>query len=271
MAFQNHITNGDIYTRITDRIVAAIEADGGAGKWCMPWNKGSASIMPRNAITGHEYRGVNVVVLWCIAEECGYATGQWATFRQWKSAGASVRKGEKAAPVVFWKKLDRKAEDDDDDGNAKKAFMMARGYSVFNVAQVDGYEPEEAELPGERPLVERLEDVEAFVVGTGAKRMNGVDRAFYRPSTDAIYMPPIEAFTGSDTSTPQEAYYGTLLHELTHWTGDAKRCDRDLRNRFGSEAYAAEELVAELGAAFMSAGLGITVEPRADHAKYIGS
>ena len=157
----------------------------------------------------------------------GYATGQWATFRQWKSAGASVRKGEKAAPVVFWKKFDRKpADDDDDDGTAKRAFMMARGYSVFNIAQVDDYEPEEAELPGERPLVERLEHAEAFVTATGAQRMNGVDRAFYRPATDAIYMPPIETFTGSDTSTPQEAYYGTLLHELTHWTGAEPRCNR---------------------------------------------
>ena len=228
MAYQNPTTNGDIYTRITDRIVAAIEADGGAGKWCMPWHKGAATgIMPRNAITGHEYHGVNVVVLWCIAEEFGYATGQWATFRQWKSAGASVRKGEKAAPVVFWKKFDRKpADDDDDDGTAKRAFMMARGYSVFNIAQVDDYEPEEAELPGERPLVERLEHAEAFVTATGAQRMNGVDRAFYRPATDAIYMPPIETFTGSDTSTPQEAYYGTLLHELTHWTGAEPRCNR---------------------------------------------
>ncbi len=112
MAYEKTTTNGDIYQRITDRIVAAIEADGGAGNWTMPWNKGSASIMPRNAITGHEYRGVNVIMLWCIAEEQGYATGQWATFRQWKSAGASVRKGEKAAPVVFWKRFDRKADDD---------------------------------------------------------------------------------------------------------------------------------------------------------------
>ena len=99
MAYQNPTTNGDIYTRITDRIVASIEADGGAGKWTMPWHKGAATgIMPRNAITGHEYHGVNVVVLWCIAEEHGYASGQWATFRQWKSVGASVRKGERAAP-----------------------------------------------------------------------------------------------------------------------------------------------------------------------------
>ncbi len=150
--------------------------------------------------------------------------------------------------------------------------MMARGYSVFNVAQVDGYEPDEAEAPvTDRPLVERLEHAEAFVTATGAQRMNGVDRAFYRPSTDAIYMPPIEAFTGSDTSTPQEAYYGTLLHELTHWTGAEPRCNRQFGKRFGDDAYAAEELVAELGAAFMSAGLGITSEPRADHAQYIES
>ena len=273
MAYSNSTLKSDIYQRITDRIVAAIEADGGAGKWCMPWHKGAATgIMPRNAITGHEYRGVNVVVLWCIAEEQGYATGQWATFRQWKSAGASVRKGERAAPVVFWKKFDRKpTDDDDDDGNARKSFMMARGYSVFNVAQVDGYEPEEAELPGERPLVERLEHAEAFVTATGAQRMNGVNRAFYRPANDTIYMPPIEAFTGSDTSTPQEAYYGTLLHELTHWSGAEARCNRQFGKRFGDDAYAAEELVAELGAAFMSAGLGIASEPRADHAKYIES
>lgn len=143
---------------------------------------------------------------------------------------------------------------------------MARISTVFNSAQVDGYQPET--LP-ERPLFERIEGAESFVSNTRAVVRHGGEQAYYRPSADHIQMPDREAFTGTDTSTAQEGYYGTLLHELTHWTGPEKRCARDLGKRFGREAYAAEELVAELGAAFLCAELGIATQPRLDHAKYI--
>jgi antirestriction protein ArdC len=117
--------------------------------------------------------------------------------------------------------------------------------------------------------VDELPDVDGFVARTGAAIVHGGNRACFVPKLDEIHMPPRELFTGSATSSATEAYYSTLLHELVHWTGPAHRCDRDLSGRFGTEAYAMEELVGELGAAFLCAELRIAVEPRADHAQYL--
>jgi antirestriction protein ArdC len=112
---------------------------------------------------------------------------------------------------------------------------------------------------------------DAFVAATGATIAHGGSRAYYRPSTDSIQLPPRDAFIGTRTSNPAESYYSTVLHELTHWTSHAQRCDRQLGKRFGDDAYAMEELVAELGAAFLCARIGITAEPRIDHAQYLAS
>ena len=254
----------DIYQDVTDSIVAAIEK--GAGQWSFPWSRQSA--MPGNAVTGAAYRGVNVVSLWAASSAHSWA-GQWASYKQWQSIGAQVRKGERGSLVVFYKTLERENGEHDDDGNAKvDRIYLARASSIFNADQVDGYEPES--VP-EIPLFDRLENVERFVGDTGATIRHGGERAFYCPSTDHIQMPPRESFTGTDTSTAQESYYSTTLHELTHWSGHAKRCDRNLSGRFGNEAYAAEELVAELGAAFMCASLGISQTPRPDHAQYVAN
>lgn len=131
---------------------------------------------------------------------------------------------------------------------------------------MDGYE---VALPEPKDPVQAITDADAFVTKTGAEVRHGGVRAFYRPSGDFIQMPDKERFTGSETSTATEGYYGTLLHELVHWTGIERRCDRQFGKRFGDDAYAVEELVAELGAAFLCADLGITPEPRPDHAAYI--
>ena len=268
MTYQYTTSKSDVYQRVTNAIISAIER--GAGQWQFPWSRGHA--MPVNAVTGHKYRGVNVVSLWAASSECGWP-GQWASYKQWQSAGAQVRKGERGSTVVFYKTIAKEKRDGagevvtGDDGEAEiDRIYLARASAVFNAAQVDGYQP--APVP-ERPLFARINAAEAFVGNTGAIIRNGGGRAFYCPSTDHIQMPEREAFTGTDTSTPAEGYYGTLLHELTHWSGHASRCDRDLRNRFGSEAYAAEELVAELGSAFLCAEIGITPHPRLDHAQYI--
>jgi antirestriction protein ArdC len=135
---------------------------------------------------------------------------------------------------------------------------------------VDGDQPLAIDAPP-ATVITPIEQAEAFVSATGASISHGGARAFYRPATDSIQLPPREAFIGSLTSTPAEAYYSTLLHELTHWTGAETRCNRQLGKRFGDQAYAIEELVAELGAAFLCADLGITDEPRADHAQYLAS
>jgi len=188
----------------------------------------------------------------------------WATYRQWAELGAQVRKGERASPVVFWKISDKDEQDDADEGaeDGRRSRVFARGYSVFNAAQVDGYAA--PALPV-LPEAERIGHAEAFFAAIGADIRHGGARACYVPSLDQIRMPPFEAFRDP------VAYYATLAHEATHLTGHTSRCARDLRGRFGEEAYAAEELIAELGAAFVCADLALAPEPRPDHAAYVAS
>ncbi len=260
MTYSKSSPKRDIYQTVTDKIVAAIER--GAGDWSFPWSR--QSVIPANAVTGNKYHGVNVVSLWAAASEYGWPA-QWASYRQWQSAGAQVRKGERGSVVVFYKTREKETTGGDGEPETEK-YYVARASTVFNGAQVDGYEPEPVT---ERPLFERIEAAETFAGNTRAIINHGGDRAFYRPSTDSIQMPERSAFTGTETSTAAEGYYGTLFHELTHWTGADHRLERKLRNRFGDEAYAAEELIAELGAAFIRADIGISPQPRRDHAQYI--
>ena len=251
----------DIHAEITDTIVAAIEA--GTVDFQMPWLRTSG--MPANINSGKSYNGINTVSLWVTAQAKGYSSNEWGTFKQWQEKGASVRKGEKGTAVIFYKEVPANEAAETDEDNSR---LIMRWSTVFNADQVDGYEAETKELPN---LADRLEEVEAFIMATKADIRHGGGRAFYRPADDIIQMPERAAFFGTDTSTATEAYYSTLLHELTHWTSHKSRCDRELGKRFGSEAYAMEELVAELGAAFLCAELGITQETRPDHAAYIDS
>jgi antirestriction protein ArdC len=246
-------------------VIAAIE--NGAGEWQMPWHRSGVS-RPLNAHTKKLYRGVNVVALWAAADAYGYGTGFWATFKQWRELGAQVRKGERASVIVFWKELEWDIEDEKTGERGRRKTLFARASWVFNADQVGGWIPPASP---ERNLVEGLDHAEAFTAATGAQIRHGGDRAYYRRSDDHVQMPDRERFTGSASSTPTEAYYATLLHELTHWTGHESRLDRDLSGRFGNEAYAMEELVAELGAAFLCADLLITNTPRPDHAAYIAN
>jgi antirestriction protein ArdC len=251
----------DIYQRITDQIIAAIEK--GAGRFEMPWHANSG--MPANAVSGKFYRGINVPVLWATAQEKGYDCPLWATYKQWQEKGAQVRKGEKSALVVFWKFFDtakdtEEAETEPEERSGRRA--MARSYPVFNAGQVDGFTPP---LPAEPNQGERIQHAEAFFRHTGAVIKHGGPQAFYQPGTDEIRMPAFEAFKSP------EAYYATGLHELTHWTGAPQRLDRNLKGRFGSENYSFEELVAELSAAYQMAILGLANEPRQEHAAYIQS
>ena len=245
----------------------------------MPWHPGADGAAPRlpvNAATGKPYRGINTVVLWATAQAEGYPSAVWATYRQWTELGAQVRKGEQSSPVVFWKingpdegedggtggsgDSGGAAGEDGEDGRRSRVF--ARGYSVFNAAQVDGYEA--PTLPT-LPEPERIGHAEAFFAALGADIRHGGNRACYVPGLDQVRMPPFPVFRDA------VAYYATLAHEATHLTGHPSRCNRDLRGRFNEEAYAAEELVAELGAAFLCADLEPTPEPRPDHAAYVAS
>ena len=255
----------DIYQQVTDQIIAAMEA--GAGKWEMPWHRsGTANGRPINAHTGNAYRGVNIISLWAAAEARGFSTSTWGTYRQWLEMGAQVRKGEKSSLVVFYKQFDAsELAEGEEQGDTRR--MFARASFVFNADQVDGFTPK-VQAPAINS-VEHVERAERVATNSGAIIRHGGDRAFYRPSTDHVQMPDKCQFVGTSTSSSTASYYATLLHELTHWSGASKRLDRTFGKRFGDDAYAMEELVAELSAAFLCSSLGITPQARPDHAAYI--
>jgi len=235
----------------------------------MPWHtSGRFAFSPINVASKKPYRGINTVCLWAAAQSKGYEFGEWGTYRQWQDRGAQVRKGEKATLVVFWKFANggKLADDaggaDDSLPTSGSRLLFTKGYSVFNAAQVDGYTPKP---DAERPMPERIEQAEAFFKAIGSDLRHGGNQAFYSPSGDYVQMPPFQVFRDG------LSYYSVLAHEHTHWTANAARCNRELGKRFGDSAYAAEELIAELGAAFTCAHLGLTTEPREDHAQYIQS
>jgi antirestriction protein ArdC len=256
----------DIHQHITNQIVAAIER--GAGEFRLPWHSSGGTIaQPKNVASKKHYRGVNIVALWAASEQNGFGSGLWGTYRQWAEAGAQVRKGEKSSYVVFYKEIEVAGATSGQDTEVDKR-LFARATPVFAAEQVDGYDLPATANPN--PM-ESIEAADAFVIATCASVAHGGTRAYYRPSTDSIQVPSRESFVGTATSTAAEAYYSTLLHELTHWTSHEQRCNRQLGKRFGDNAYAMEELVAELGAAFLCSEIGITAEPRLDHAQYLAS
>lgn len=251
----------NLFERITAQIAEAIEA--GAPDYVMPWHRSSGALhCPSNAISGRHYRGLNILTLWIEGEARGFASGQWATYRQWSDHGAQVRKGERGSTVFFWQQRVGDSSADSTDQEPRRPAFVAKAFTVFNAAQVDGYNPA---MPLALSEQEREARMERFVQNTGAAITHGGDSAYYSPAADHIHMPDFERFKSA------AAYYSTLAHELTHWTGAKHRLDRCLGNRFGSEAYAMEELIAELGAAFTCARLAIATEPRRDHAPYIAS
>ena len=260
----NNTTNhSDVYRKVTDAIIHAIE-QGNVGNWRMPWHtSGRYAFSPINVVSKKAYRGINTLCLWTAAQAKGYERGEWATYQQWQDKGAQVRKGEKATTVVFWKFANStESEDSEDSPKSGSRLLFTRGYSVFNAAQVDGYT---AKAEPDVPMPERIERAEQFFRGVGADLRHGGNRAFYSVDGDYIQIPAFGAFKEN------VSYYSTLAHEHTHWTAKDNRCDRQLGKRFGDMAYAAEELIAELGAAFVLAQLGLSTEPRQDHSQYISS
>jgi antirestriction protein ArdC len=261
------VSRSTVHTKVTEEIIAAIAA--GAPKFEMPWHRsGSPLGRPTNALTRMPYRGVNVLALWVAAQKKDYGSGVWATYRQWRKLEAQVRKGESGTVIVFFKEIDRPDADDESDPGASKAVLIARASWVFSADQVTGWKAPE------RPFVsvaETMNRAEELIEASGACIDFGHERACYDKIVDLIEMPDRERFIATSTSNATEAYYATQFHELTHWTGHPSRVNRDLSGRFGDNAYAMEELVAELGAAFLCADLGVTNVPRPDHAAYVAS
>jgi antirestriction protein ArdC len=257
----------DLYQEITDKIVTELE------KGVRPWHRSwSASHLDGRAIlplrhNGVAYRGVNVLALWMASLANGYSAPIWMTFRQALLIGGSVRKGEKGSLTVFANSLKRTETDDATGETTDHEIHYLKGYTVFNVEQIDGLPQHYYAAPAPRLEVPaRIGGAERFFIATGACIAHGGNRAYYALAEDRIQMPPFEAF-----ETP-EVYYATLAHETTHWTRHPSRLDRGFgQQRFGDDGYATEELVAELGSAFVCATLDLTPHVRADHASYIAS
>lgn len=257
----------DVYERITNQIVAELEQ--GVRPWLKPWNAEHAAgrITRPLRSNGVPYRGINVLMLWAQSVAKGFAAPIWMTFKQALELNAHVRKGEKGSLVVFASSINRAETDADTGEETGRTIHFMKGYTVFNVEQIEGLPAQYyAKAAPQLDTVQRVVTAESFFAATGADIRHGGNRAFYTSAHDRIQMPPFEAFKDA------VAYYATLAHETTHWTMHPTRLDRSCdRKRFGDEGYAMEELVAELGAAFLSADLGLTPELRDDHAAYLAS
>lgn len=255
----------DVYTRVTERIIADLEQ--GVRSWLKPWHAEHAAGKITRPLrhNGTPYNGINILLLWGEALAKGYAAPIWMTYKQAQELGANVRKGEKGSLVVYANRI-TKTETNEAGEDTEREIPFMKGYTVFNVEQVDGLPAHYYAQPvNPLPLNERIEAADAFMTGTGATINHGGNQAFYAPSRDVVQLPPFEAFKD------KESYYATALHELTHWTKAKGRLERDFSaKRFGDTGYAREELVAELGAAFLCADLDITPEIREDHAAYLG-
>jgi antirestriction protein ArdC len=259
-------TKTDIYSRVTNKIIADLEQ--GVRTWLRPWNVGNTEGRITRPLRGNgqPYQGINVLMLWGEAIEKVFACPTWMTYRQASELGAHVRKGERGSQVVYADRITRTETNAQGEEVANEIPFM-KAYTVFNCEQIEGLPAHFYPAPPPNlSALERIEAGEAFAARTHAAIRHGENRAYYSISTDHVQLPPFETFRGS------ESYYATLLHELTHWTKHETRLNREFgRKRWGDEGYAAEELVAELGAAFLCADLGVTPEPREDHAAYLAS
>jgi antirestriction protein ArdC len=235
----------ELYSSVTERIIQELKE--GVPIWVKPWSGQSkgVSLLPGNVVSGRPYSGINVLILWAHALDKGYPTHGWATFQQANQIGASVRKGEKASQVVFVKRMEK-----EEDGVTKKSTML-KTYPVFNIAQLDNVPPHYSEPPPALEEEVTYDNALQLVKDAGMKVTHGGNTAAFYPSRDEIVMPPYGSFK------TEVDYWNTMWHEGIHWTGAKKRLERTFGKRFGDKAYSFEELVAELGSAFICARLGI--------------
>ncbi|MAH84950.1 MAG: hypothetical protein CBB68_11755 [Rhodospirillaceae bacterium TMED8] len=250
------MNNIDLYNKITSQITELMRQHG--SDWTRPWTTTEGG--PLNALTGDHYKGINTLLLNLEAGVNGYRKPYWATFKQWRMKGGSVRKGQKGTLGVFYKPIVIEQSDE-----GIRTVPVMKHFFLFNADQVDGIvTPEKEETVA---IQDRNHAVDDLLNCSGATIYETGSRAYYRPSEDHICIPPFSAFSSS------EMFYSTLLHELSHWSGHSTRLNRKegMQSRFGSSAYAMEELVAELASAFLSIQLKVSHEPRKDHAQYLNS
>ena len=256
---------GTVYDEVTTRIIAELE--GGRVPWVQPWGRGggAGAALPRNAFTGRAYSGINVLILWGAVIDAWFPSQSWLTFRQAQEAGGCVRKGERGVCVVYADRFTPGSERERarEAGEEARVVPFLKRFTVFNVAQCDGLREGLAADPVPLPEPEIVPVAEQVIAASGVLVRIGGDEAFYSPSHDFVQVPPQAAFFEPIN------WYRTALHELTHATGHASRLDRKLVTSFGTKDYAGEELVAEMGSAFLCASLGIV--PTVRHADYLAS
>lgn len=253
----------DVRQEVTDKIIGILER--GPQAWRKTWTAAAAQGLPINGSTGAQYRGINILTLWMEAQARGFSSNRWMTYRQASMCGGQVRRGERGTQIIFYQMMERDEVNEAGEEEARR-FPVLKTFTVFNAHQIDG-------LP--EHLADRVSDItppflpnelaEEVISESGAEIRHGGNRAAYSPGLDHIIMPTPESF-----ETP-EGYYGTCLHELAHWTGHPSRLNRDLSGRFGDDAYAAEELIAELAAAFCAGSLGFVDATVEGHASYLDS
>ena len=253
----------DLYQDFTDQVIKQMEDNN------MNWTKPFTTTIlngHHNIVSKKPYQGMNCFNIGLSVYKNGFKSNEWATFNQWKNLGANVLKGSKGTQILYW---NIKEYEDKTNKDEKVKIPFLKYFVVFNADQVEGYETKEIET-------KEIDDWKAhfktdtFVENTKADiQIN--NKAFYSPNGDFIGMPPKEDFKGDKENTKEQYYYSTLLHELTHWSGHTSRCNRDLKNRFGSKAYAMEELVAEIGSAFLCSHLGVTKAPTPNHGRYLNN
>lgn len=251
----------DLYQTVADSIIEALEA--GVKPWVCPWQRvNGMSGIPANYTTGATYSGINIMLLWASASKQGFTDGRWLTYKQAEAKGAQVRKGEKGTTAIFYTTLEK----EDEQGETTKIPML-KTFTVFNVLQIDGLPLETTEpdvSPASEPAAfDLFPQAETLMQQCGATITERGQAAYFRPSTDEIVLPERHLFDDAAN------FYATALHELVHWTGGKGRLNREMKGRFGSEGYAFEELIAELGCAFLMADLGVVGDVQ--HDSYIAS
>lgn len=260
----------DLYERVTNTIIEALEA--GVRPWAQPWknNPDAACISRPLRFSGEPYTGINVVLLWIAGVERGFESPVWMTYKQAQKIGAQVRGGEKGTTIIYASRFKKEVDNPKKPGETTSVSIpFLRDYTVFNVAQIDNlpaeFQPQAADTAevSEASRLQRIAHAEEFFADIGATVRHGGNSAYFSQAGDFIQLPPVEQFKTI------ESYYSTSGHEHIHWSGHKDRLDREFGKRFGDQAYAAEELVAELGSAFLCADLGIPLDVREDHAAYL--
>jgi antirestriction protein ArdC len=247
--------------RITQEIIARLEA--GTRPWIKPW-RGLPVSRPLRAC-GTPYRGMNVFWLWMVADMCGYTSPYWMTYNQAGKLCGQVRKGEKSTIAIFYKSYTKEVDGAEAGETSEETRRVLKAYPVFNADQVEGL-PERFHPSASLEVIKpegREQALDSFFAAIPAALRHVGSEAYYEPTLDRITMPPAQLFSGFDH------YYATLAHELSHWSGHCSQLDRHLKHRFGTAAYAAEELVAELSSAMLGAELGLPVAHLDSHASYI--